>query len=1227
MTTFILPLVYWHPRPTEDDVTALTVHPDTSRVIAGTESGRIWAFALDTNPQPTGPPLIPQVLLVGHRAPVSCFAFTHQDTDVVAAGEEHVLVSASEDGEVCLWNLTDGQCLQVNSAAFPGVPRTIAVSACGQYLFVGGQAAQLIVLNSQTLEPIASSSDLSDWIIQFVFDELNFALTKLFHSNVVNPEDVVDPTILSMTSNATQTAFIGKREVTLYDWSIGKIQRSAAIPTPKGEADWAGGLFVDTKLLLWSRLNHLFTYDVGVSLTAPQSSLAMQFTSLLHIGVLGPRLIVCSGEQFQIHSLTDQNSPPSPLVSIRDFSQTVMTHVPSHPSKTAPHATTSIQDPVTCQALLPGFHSIVRGTALGRLQISPLSRMFEDPDVDVQAHKGSITCVHVFQPRTTGGLGGTPPQYPLPSDFTAGQGQQLASPSSTTNTTIPLSSASPTPPGTLIVTGSDDCTVRIFSATHGLTLLRTLRHHVSPITRILAAPSGAPYADAAIVTVAADHSLAIVRLADGAVLHWVPNAPLAPVELAWRDDLVLVAYAHHAGVHVWDTRAGVLDRIVHGDTARLVLAGCYPRLVVDDKAHAVEGGVQRTALAEVSMSASHVFMVNVKRVVADQELGLAHSLAAALVTSGVDPDMDALAGGGGVDTSRVTLGIRGTNGNLALMAPHHREGLTISPTVTATRLLALYLIARALKLQQNPNLVEAEFQAGYVRYLDGLASKIGNKGMSHASLAFLSRYWHDSLPTLQQGARLVFTWTLSKLNSEQVGMVVKYWLTHLPSVAGVGGGGAMISKTMARATIILAVIGCELPDQIPLHVAKEISLSLTMLMSESAGDESGTAAAGPSAGIGTGAAAGVYRLSAIELLGRGFPTWEPHISGAAVVRALIVLGTQAAAAAAAAAATVTSTGKAAQAQATAMGQPIPHPGPQPTIAPPQPSGPSQAIAAMARQSLLAIAGYHLAMVIQTIITDLEHGHTSSSFTSNTSHAHVPTSSSTAAAAGVHASIIDKAMLLRFTTYLVNKLATPLALSGSGVRLAEAVVQVLDPAHAHNQRDALLQPATGTLFEMVRRFPTVAFHAQAQRIATGHRDGRVVVWDLKTATRAHVIDAHLAAAAASASSGAGAGVTAVAFTPDGKSVVSYAAAEGAIKVWSPPSGFAFLMGAVSGGNVLKAVKVIAHAPGGLVPPPGPLGAQASPAGQGAVPGWMVQLSVVDGAIEVVDAGGVKRYSLT
>src|SRR5205085_10552693 len=76
----------------------------------------------------------------------------------------------------------------------------------------------------------------------------------------------------------------------------------------------------------------------------------------------------------------------------------------------------------------------------------------------------------------------------------------------------------------------------------------------------------------------------------------------------------------------------------------------------------------------------------------------------------------------------------------------------------------------------------------------------------------------------------------------------------------------------------------------------------------------------------------------------------------------------------------------------------------------------------------------------------------------------------------------------------------------------------------------------------------------QLMASGLRDGRISVWDIKTQQRIHVLEGHHVE------------VTAVAFNPDGSRLVT-GAIDGSMIVWQPLTGLEVLNLRGIGGSIL------------------------------------------------------------
>ena len=82
---------------------------------------------------------------------------------------------------------------------------------------------------------------------------------------------------------------------------------------------------------------------------------------------------------------------------------------------------------------------------------------------------------------------------------------------------------------------------------------------------------------------------------------------------------------------------------------------------------------------------------------------------------------------------------------------------------------------------------------------------------------------------------------------------------------------------------------------------------------------------------------------------------------------------------------------------------------------------------------------------------------------------------------------------------------PLLLRDSISTIVEAVIKILDPSTVSSMRETLLTPVTTTLRDLVDAYPMVDFNDATQRMVVGSADGFIIVYDLKTATRLHVLE--------------------------------------------------------------------------------------------------------------------------
>lgn len=296
-----------------------------------------------------------------------------------------------------------------------------------------------------------------------------------------------------------------------------------------------------------------------------------------------------------------------------------------------------------------------------------------------------------------------------------------------------------------------------------------------------------------------------------------------------------------------------------------------------------------------------------------------------------------------------------------------------------------------------------------------LADIIGT-GFCPASLAYLVRFWQDPIPEIQQAARSLFRATVSRWSAKTRTRAVAYWAAKLRAR----------DAESPRAVVVLAALASGDKAGVDPRTCAEVAGALISMAAE-----------GRTA----------FRVAALELLGRGFTAWEPHISATGLIRYVE--------------------------QIAGFLPMIPGSGDAGGSAPPQQPA---SVQQMARQAILSIATSSTPVFVQTLVLDL-------------THAKSPD---------------ERRGCLRLVSVFVSK--KPSVLQPHLLRVAEGIIKCLEPTNPQ-LRESLLPSVTAALHDLVRTYPSVTFHGPTQHLAVGDLDGPVVVFDLKTGGRYQVLEGH------------------------------------------------------------------------------------------------------------------------
>eukprot|EP01134_Creolimax_fragrantissima_P008500 CFRG8500T1 len=172
MPSLVIPVVTWGRRPPHHAITAIMVAKDHRAIITGSSSGQlcVWAYNPDisrisTKRQNKGEnenQLFPRMYLTGHVASVTSIV----SVAVRQAGDGiNAVMSASEDGALFLWDLSDGRCLATETS-LPRGSSTLTALSSRKHVVCTGHYGTIYLVDSATLKVVKklTSEAKPDWI-------------------------------------------------------------------------------------------------------------------------------------------------------------------------------------------------------------------------------------------------------------------------------------------------------------------------------------------------------------------------------------------------------------------------------------------------------------------------------------------------------------------------------------------------------------------------------------------------------------------------------------------------------------------------------------------------------------------------------------------------------------------------------------------------------------------------------------------------------------------------------------------------------------------------------------------------------------------------------------------------------------------------------------------------------------------------------------------------------
>ncbi|XP_054707757.1 WD repeat-containing protein 7-like [Uloborus diversus] len=608
----VVPITLWGNRAPTHCISAIFLTKDEKTIVTGCNDGRICVWDVKDHLK-----IVPRCLLFGHTAPVLCLT----NGSIARDRESTLLVSSSEAGEMSLWALTDGRCLE--SQKLPFIHTSIhSYQMHGTNdvrLFCNGYYAEILVMEVLTLTVLftLSSRVSPNWISAMHIlrpvksqDDVIVGLTAggmvkiwTLNGNEAKNEPVYEDeskpirclNALKLTCciyNQRTVLIICTKYWQIYD--AGDFSLLCSTNNPQNER-WLGGDFLSAdRVLIWSDCGKGFLYKLPKNCNAESKDFHSQSKSIDH-SVLYCTLIVPDDKRLlcppvMCFTPITRNSAEKILLRGDSSGRVLFWYVPDVPdneiekvAKTGKPLEYSPKLSLSLQEAWDSMHPPPAGI---------LDQMYHAPDA---AHLKLTASVYL----------------PLQGRLVCGREDGSILIISATQTVLlqllygKHQTYEDWPPHQLLhghngrvncllyphlihnrydiahlLSGGVDFSVCLWDIYTG-TLLYRFCIHAGEITQLLVPPVNCNNRVLqSICSVASDHSVALLALKDKKCIM-LASRHLFPIQvIKWRplDDFMVVGCAD-GSVYVWEMETGHLDRYVQGLSAEEILSACDENVV------------------------------------------------------------------------------------------------------------------------------------------------------------------------------------------------------------------------------------------------------------------------------------------------------------------------------------------------------------------------------------------------------------------------------------------------------------------------------------------------------------------------------------------------------------------------------------------------------------------------------------------------------------------------
>ena len=590
--SLVIPIVLWGQKPPTHRISSIFVSFDFKYIISGCRDGQllIWDYKPNTT-------IVPRCMLFGHTS--SVVSITAAEISGSAKKHQHV-VSASDSGELCLWDITSGHCIE--HALLPGSPTKI--SCCNfafgnelhKCILVYGQFSEILIINPSTLNVMLTlaSRIFPDWISCAVVlssykpgsacNVIGLTVSGMFkvwhiHS-LSSPESLFEeeskqiscPTAIDMKLSKSSRGLL---IICSNIWLICDAGDYSILCSEKAKPgdQWLGGDYLhSTCIIIWNRMGEMHLYQLPFNATNQESFR----TSLQNQN----KLVHCLLKKVSIVDHQQLLLPPAITVHKTDLSSYVVIGTFDGTVTVA-----SISEETSCQISSFSLKSLwdsLEEKPVGIVDqcssgdgkpINVTSTLFiinysyiccgrEDGSIVISSAVKSC-CSHLLLPEE-----GTKKSIP-PYKLLQGHKDRV------TCLLYPYQDAPDRYTQQTLVSGSADFSVIIWDLFSGV-MTHSFYVHGGELSQLIVPPDGCnPRVNQSICSIANDHSVALLNLRDRKCFFLASRHP-SPISLIrWRpvDDFLLVL-CMDSSLYVWQMETGHLDRFEQGALAAEIINAC-----------------------------------------------------------------------------------------------------------------------------------------------------------------------------------------------------------------------------------------------------------------------------------------------------------------------------------------------------------------------------------------------------------------------------------------------------------------------------------------------------------------------------------------------------------------------------------------------------------------------------------------------------------------------------